>query len=216
MRPRGVVVRALLGAGALLAAVTLDACAKGRLDESTTDVPISGRSPRVDPDPVLDGAVDEYGDPIKPTPDIPDALLDGGAPRDAGGPARDVAMTVDAGACGSAGRPCCAGSTCSNNLRCAGSVCAEASPCGAWNQPCCGVSACGPGLTCGGAHCGATASCGASGQPCCAGTTPCLARQLCASATCRPCGAAGQPCCTAVTPACNAGLRCAASFCTAG
>ena len=127
--------RALLGAVALLAAATLEACARGRLDESTTDVPISGRSPRVDPAPVLDGAVDEYGDPIKPTPDIPEARVDAGVTRDVGG-------VVDAGACGAAGRPCCAGSTCSNNLRCVGSVCAEASPCGAWQQPCCGVSAC--------------------------------------------------------------------------
>lgn len=216
MRLRGAVVRACLGAGALLAAASLHACARGRIDETTTDVPISGRSPRVDPEPVLDGAVDEWGDPIKPTPDIPEARVDAAAPRDVGSTGRDVTTAVDTGACGAAGRPCCPGSTCSNNLRCVGSVCAEASPCGAWNQPCCGVSACGPGLTCGGGHCGATASCGASGQGCCSGASQCVARQLCTSGTCRPCGAAGQACCTSVTPACNSGLRCGLSFCTPG
>lgn len=205
------VARAALVAG--LASATLHACARGRLDESTTDVPISGMSQRVDPEPILDGAVDEWGDPIKPTPDVPEARVDAGA-RDVGGAGRDTGASLDAGGCGAAGRPCCAGGMCASNLRCAGSVCAEAAACGAWNQPCCGVSACGPGLTCGGAHCGATVSCGASGQPCCAGTTPCIARQVCASGTCRPCGAAGQACCTTVTPTCNAGLRCAASFCT--
>lgn len=216
MRLRGAAVRACMLAGALLSAASLHACARGRIDETTTDVPIAGRSPRVDPEPVLDGAVDEWGDPIKPTPDIPEARVDAAAPRDVGSTPRDVMTAVDTGACGAAGRPCCPGSTCNNNLRCVGSVCAEASPCGAWNQPCCGVSACGPGLTCGGGHCGATASCGASGQPCCSGASQCIARQLCTSGTCRPCGAAGQACCTSVTPACNSGLRCAANFCTPG
>lgn|GEM_PF-1236490 len=208
--------RAAVGAIALLAAATLGACAQGRLDEATTDVPIAGRSPRVDPEPILDGAVDEFGKPIKPTPDIPEARLDAGARPDLGPPPRDVAAAVDAGACGAAGRPCCPGSTCNNNLRCSGSVCAEAAACGAWRQPCCGVAACGPGLTCGSGNCAASSACGASGQACCAGATPCLARQLCASGTCRPCGAAGQPCCTTVAPACNTGLRCAASFCSTG
>ncbi len=201
--------RPLLVVVALLAAATLETCALGRLDESTTDVPISGRSPRVDPEQTLDGAVDEYGDPIKPTTDIPEARVDAVAIRDVGG-------VLDGGACGTAGRRCCAGSMCSNNLRCAGSVCAEASPCGAWQQPCCGVSACGPGLTCGASACGASAACGASGQACCVGVAPCLARQVCASAMCHPCGAAGQPCCTVVAPACNVSLRCAAGYCTPG
>jgi hypothetical protein len=51
--------------------------------------PSPGRSPRVDPEPVLDGAVDEWGDPIKPTPDIPEARVDAGsAPRRGEHPAR--------------------------------------------------------------------------------------------------------------------------------
>lgn len=202
--------RALVVVGAALA---LDACARGRTDERTTDVPISGMSPRVDPDPVLDGAVDEYGDPIKPTPDVPEVMRDAGstAPRDVG-----VTPPVDVAACGTAGRACCAGSNCLNNLRCAAGVCAEASPCGAWQQACCGVGACGPGLTCGGGSCAAATLCGASGQVCCSGATPCLARQVCVSASCRPCGAAGQPCCTTLAPTCNTGLRCASSLCTSG
>lgn len=206
-------VRALLWtAGVAAGALSLGACARGRVDTRTTDVAISGMSPIVEPEPIPDGAVDEYGDPVKPTPDVPEVWADRvAAPTDAGGAAR-----MDAGACGTAGRACCPASTCGNGLRCASGVCAEMSACGAWNQPCCGVSACGPGLTCSSARCSASSACGASGQSCCGGASPCLARQVCASATCRPCGAAGQPCCTTLAPACNGSLVCGGGYCTGG
>jgi len=198
--------------GAALAAAWLGACAQGRSDDRTTDVAISGMSPIVDPDPILDGAVDEYGDPIKPTPDVPELWADlGVAPVDAG-----TAPRVDAGACGTAGRQCCPGSTCGNGLRCTANICVEMSACGSWRQPCCGVSACGPGLSCVSARCEGMGACGASGQSCCGGTLPCVARQVCSAASCRPCGAAGQACCTTLAPACNGSLACVGGFCAGG
>lgn len=215
-RPADIVARALLALGAILAAATLEACARGRLDETTTDVPISGMSARVDPEPILDGAVDEFGDPIKPTPDVPEARIDvGPTPNDVGVAPRDTGA-VDAGGCGTTGRPCCSGTTCSNGLACTSGVCAALSACGAWRQPCCGIAACGPGLTCGSGNCASATACGASGQTCCSGATPCLARQVCSGATCRPCGAAGQACCTSLTPVCNSGFRCAGTSCVPG
>ncbi len=193
-----------------VAMVSLGACAQGRSDDRTTDVAISGMSPIVDP--VEDGAVDEYGDPIKPTPDVPEVWSDLGAPMvDAG-----VAPRVDAGPCGTAGRMCCQGSTCGNGLRCTANLCVEMSACGSWRQPCCGAAACGPGLSCSSARCDGAGACGASGQSCCGGATPCLARQVCAAATCRPCGAAGQPCCTTLAPMCNGSLACAGGYCVGG
>jgi hypothetical protein len=91
-------------------------------------------------------------------------------------------------ACGGAGQPCCAGSSCNAGccvpaLQGGGDTCvAVGMPCfGMGNRMCMGNGACG--------------DCGAIGEGCCFGGACTAGQSACRMGACVGCGGKGQPCC---------------------